>query len=112
MSEIDRVPIPRLLTRSSVLWFGGTAAAVLGMIVYLGITQPGNRWAAVLAAVGVVIASVWLGSMRSWVEPVTGTVVREHFWCRRRRAVLGSATSVSLVNNRGGVLLLGVRQRR
>ena len=112
MSEVERAPIPRLLTRSSLLWVGGTAAAVIGIVVYYGITQPENRWAAVAVAAAVLAAALWFVSVRTWVEPDTGTVVREAFWCRRRRAGLGSATSVSLVNNRGGALLFEVRDRR
>jgi hypothetical protein len=112
MSEVERVPIPRLHTRGSLLWVGGTGGVLLGVIIYLWIAQPGNRWATALGAAGLLGAALWLISLRTWVEPATGTVVRESFWTRRRRAGLASASSVSLVNNRGGALLLGVRHRR
>jgi hypothetical protein len=112
MSAPERVPVPRLSSRSAAVWSIGTGVAVLGLSAYLWVTQPGNRWAAAIVLVVVAVVAVGLVSVRAWVEPATGTVVRESFWCRHRRADLGSARSVALVSNRAGVLLLGIRHRR
>ena len=112
MSTPERVPVPNLATRSSVSWLVGTGLAVVGIMVYVGVTQPANRWAVAVGAAVLLVVTLWVVSSRMWVEPDTGTVVRESFWCRRRRVDLRSATSVALVNNRAGALLLGIKHRR
>jgi len=112
MSAPDHVVVPRLTSRNWVFWTAGTAVAVVAIAAYYGITQPENRWAAVLVVAGTAITALGVVSARTWIEPATGTVGRRLFWCLQRRARLSSATSVSLVNNRAGGLHLGIKHRR
>jgi hypothetical protein len=104
--------VPRLTSRSWVFWTAGTAVATVAIAVYYGITQPENRWAAVLVLAGTAITALGVVSARTWIEPATGTIGRKLFWCLQRRASLGSATSILLVNNRVGGLHLDIKHRR
>jgi hypothetical protein len=108
----DHVVVPRLTSGSWVFWTVGTAVATVAIAVYYGITQPENRWAAVLVLAGTAITALGVVSARTWIEPATGTIGRKLFWCLQRRTSLRSATSISLVNNRAGGLHLGIKHRR
>ena len=112
MSEVDRVPIGRLTSRSGTAWLGGTVVAVLGLLGWVWVTRPGDRWAVAIAAVVLAGAALWITSRRTWLEPATGTVVRTALWALRRRYELGSARSVRLVDTRAGVLSLAVTDGR
>jgi hypothetical protein len=105
----DRLVVPRLTSRSGLLWSLGTLVAVLAVCGYLFATQPENRWAVfVLLPVGVLFVAFLL-VRRTWVETSSGVVVQQTL-LGRRRASLASAGRLELVNNRGGVLLLRVRR--
>ena len=112
MSVPDRIKVPRLTSRSWVFWSTATAVGVVAIAVYYGITQPENRWLAAVILAATAITVLGVASSRAWIEPATGTVVRENFWRLRRRAPLRSAKSISLVNNRAGGLHLGIKHRR
>jgi len=111
MSGPERVAVPRLTSRSGLAWMAGTVVLVLGVMAWVALTQPGNRWAVAVGAVLLGLATVWVLTRRIWLEPATGAVVRTSLWARRR-VELGSARSVRLVDSRGGTLLLAVTDER
>lgn len=101
----------RLSSRNLVGWLAGTAVLVLGVLGTVALTQPENRWAVAVVSGLLVLVVLLVTTSRTWIEPGSGTVVREVLgW--RRRVRWGSATTIALVPNRAGVLLLGIRQRR
>jgi hypothetical protein len=108
----ERVAIPALTSRSGAIWLTGTLVLVVGLLGYVAVTQPQHRWAVAVVALLLVLAGLTLASPATWVEPATGAVVREILRCRRRRVALRSATSVALVDNRAGSLLLAVTDGR
>lgn len=102
------VRVPKLTSRSGLLWVAGTGLALLAAAGFVAATQPENRW-----AVAVVVPLLGLGlltllSIRTTIDPATGTVCRSVLWVRRRSTPLATASSVKLVNNRAGTLALGV----
>jgi hypothetical protein len=112
MSGSERVPIQPLTSRTGTAWLAGTVVLVAGVLGYLAATQPQQRVPVAVVGLVVVIAVLGLLSRRTWIEPASGTVVRETFWCWRRRAELPSATAVALVDNRGGGMLLRISDER
>jgi hypothetical protein len=112
MSASDRVVISRLTSRSAMIWLAGTVALVLGVLAWVALTQPANRWAVAVGAALLVATALWLMSRRTWLDPASGTVVQESLWCRQRRFALRSASSLRLVDNRAGVLLLAITDGR
>lgn len=107
-----RLRIPPLTGRSAIAWCVGTVVAVVGILGYLYVTQPQNRWAVWVVGLLLVVFVVFLVSRRCWIETATGTVVWQRFWVSRTRLTLKDATAVEFVTNRGGSLSLGVRADR
>lgn len=105
------VRIPRLTSRSALVWLGSTVVVTLAVVAYLAVTQPQNRWAAavvlVLLALGVAFA---VSDTRS-LDVTEGAVESSRLWLLRRRVALGPTTNVRLVTNRAGGLLLAVQPR-
>ncbi|MEO5654268.1 MAG: hypothetical protein ABIN79_07750 [Marmoricola sp.] len=106
----ERLVIPRLSTRSSLLWSLGTLLAVLVVAAYVFASQPENRWAvlASLPVVGLLVAFVVVRS--AWVETETGRVVTRTL-LGSRTAAIGDADTLQLITNRGGGLVLQVREK-
>jgi hypothetical protein len=106
-----RVPVRRLSSRNLMWWLAGTAVLVLGVLAWVAATQPQNRWAVAVLSVLLVVVVLAVTASRTWIEPGSGTVVRQLLgW--RRQVQWASATTIALVPNRAGVLLLGIRRRR
>lgn len=106
----DRLPVPRLSSRSGLLWSLATLVAVLVGCAFVFVTQPQNRWA-VLAFLPIAVVFVAFLLVRStWVETATGTVVQRTL-LGSRRASLAAADQLQLTTNRGGGLLLQIRRR-
>ena len=106
----ERLVIPRLTTRSSLLWSLGTLLAVLAGAGFVFATQPQNRWAvlALLPVLALLVAFVLVRS--AWVETSTGRVVTRTM-LGSRTVSLAEADQLQLVTNRGGGLHLQVREK-
>lgn len=105
-----RLVIPRLTSRSGWWWSAGTLLAVLAMSAYFFLTQPQNRWAVLVVVPVAALLVAFVLLRRTWVETGTGVVVRVTL-LGTRKVSLGEADKLELANNRGGALLLRVRQR-
>jgi hypothetical protein len=106
----DRLAIPRLTSRSGWLWSAGTLLALLVVCVLVFVTQPENRWAVLVVAPVAVVLAAFLLVRSAWVETESGTVVQRTL-VGSRRARLAEADKLQLTSNRGGGLLLQVRQK-
>jgi len=108
----DAVRIPGLSTRSSRLWAVGTAVVAVAVVGYLAVTQPENRGYAVAAVASLALFFVVLLWQSTWLDPVAGTVTRVRCRVWRREVRLAPGTTVVLVPNGGGALLLTVAPAR
>jgi hypothetical protein len=106
----DRLPVPRLTSRSGLLWSLATLVAVLAGCASVFVTQPQNRWAVLVFVPVAVLFVAFLLVRSTWVETGTGTVVHRTL-LGSRRVPLAEAGRLRLVTNRGGGLLLQVRRR-
>jgi hypothetical protein len=106
------VRIPPFSSRSGRRWVVATAVAAVAVGVYLGITQPENRVFVVTALPVLALFFAVLVWSSTWLDPAAGslTLVRCRLW--RRTVRLEPGTSVSLVSNRGGALLLRTKPAR
>lgn len=106
------VAVPRLTSRSSRRWVLGTAVLVVGLLGYLWVTEPANRWTA--AVVLPLVALVALGALgsRRWVDPDAGTATWQGFFVLRTTVSVQQVSAVELVSNRGGGVLLALRTGR
>lgn len=103
------VPIPKLTSRSGWRWIIATAVAVAAIGVYVGITQPENRIFVVTVLPALLVFFAVLAWFSDWLDPAAGTLVRIRCRVWRTTVRLEPGTSVSLVSNRGGTLLLRAR---
>lgn len=110
-TSTGRVPVPSLTTRSAVLWMVSTAAAVVVAGGYVGVTQPQNRWAVAIGLVVLAVAILLLVSDRRWLDTAPGAVGRSRLG-RHRRILLQPTSSVQLVSNRAGGIVLAVRPQK
>jgi hypothetical protein len=102
----DLVRIPGFSSRSARGWIVATVLAVLAVGGYVGVSQPENRIyvVTVLPALAVFLgALVW---QSTWLDPDGGALMRVRCRTWRREVRLASGTTVSLVPNGGGTLLL------
>jgi hypothetical protein len=106
------VRIPKLTSRSGWRWIIATAVAVLFIGVYIGVTQPENRIFVVTIFPALFLYFGAWSWYSEWLDPGPGVLVRIR--CRRWRKTvrLEPGTSVSLVPNGGGTLLLHARPAR
>lgn len=107
----ERIPVPRLLSRSATMWLSVAAAAlgVPAVVVWAFLTQPvGNRVAAVVVGLLFLGFVVFLVTRRSWLDPDRGLLVREvgGVW---RRSVAWADASELRVRSSGGQAMLEVR---
>lgn len=86
-----------------------TVVVALAAVGWVAVTQPENRWAVAVAVPVLVVFFVVLLARSTWIDPASGVLVRRVVWVWKRRVSLATASDISLVNNRGGILLLGVR---
>lgn len=103
------VRIPKLTSRSGRRWIIATAVAVVAIGVYVGITQPENRIFVVTVPPALLVFFAVLAWFSDWLDPAGGVLVRSRCRVWRTTVRLEPATSVSLVSNRGGTLLLRAR---
>lgn len=110
-SPDEIVRVPRLLSREASTWIilAITIVVVVGIAAWVAVTQPENRWAVAVGLAVLVVLFVLLVARSTWFEPRSGVLVRRIVWLIKRRISLATARDISLVNNRGGTLLLGVR---
>ena len=111
-TSTGRVPVPSLTTRSAVMWMASTAVALLAIIVYLSITQPQNRWAVAIMLVGLLLATLFIVSESRWLDTSRGAIGRTRLWSRHRSVPLQPTSSVKLVSNGGGGVLLVTRPQK
>lgn len=103
------VPVPMLTSRSGWRWIIATAVAVIVAGGYVGVTQPENRIVVVTVLPAFFLAfGLWAWSS-TWLDPAAGALVRVRCRLWRRTVRLEPGTSVSLVSNRGGAVLLRAR---
>jgi hypothetical protein len=107
-----RIPIPKLTSRSGWRWIAATAVAVVAMGVYVGVTQPDNRIFVVTVLPAFFLCFALLAWFSTWLDPVAGTLVRSRCRLWRTTVRLEPGTSVSLVSDGGGTLLLRARPAR
>lgn len=103
------VRIPQLTSRSGWRWIIATAVAVVAVGAYVGVTQPENRIFVVTALPGLLVFFAVLAWYSERLDPAAGTLVRVRCRLWRTTVRLEPGTSVSLVSNRGGGLLLRAR---
>lgn len=108
----DLVPIPRLTSRSGRRWIIATAVALVVVGVVVGVTQPENRIFVVTVLPAFLACFAVLMWFSEWLDPAAGTLVRVRCRLWRTTVRLEPGSSVSLVSNRGGTLLLRVRPAR
>lgn len=104
----ERVRIPRLTSRSGLLWVGGTLVVLVGAMAYVAVTQPQFTAGAVAVALVAVLLAVAVSTRRQWLEPERGRLGVEWLGGLRRSVDLADARTVKLVDNRGGGLMLAV----
>lgn len=98
--------IPRLTSRTALRWQMATGVAVVGVVGWLGVTQPENLPFGLALLLALTVLAGTLVSIRAHADPEAGTVARTRWWSRRREVRLREAVWVRLVNNRGGGLNL------
>jgi len=103
------VRIPRLTTRSALVWLGTTVLVTLAVVGYLAVTQPQNRWAAAVVLVLLALGVAFGLSDTRTVDVEGGAIESSRLWFLRRRVALGPTTNVRLVTNRAGGLLLAAQ---
>jgi hypothetical protein len=106
--DSERVPIPRLTSRSALAWAVGTLVVLVVVMAVLALVQSSYAVPAVVVAVLAVLVAVAVGTRRLWLEPVSGRFVVQRLGVLRRAAELRDARSVALVDNRAGGLNLTV----
>jgi hypothetical protein len=105
----DRVPIPRITSRSALGWVIGTLVVLVGAMVFLAVTQPQYTGPAGAVVVLAAVAAVAVSTRRQWLEPESGRLTVEWLRALRRSTDIADARTVRLVDNRGGGLLLSVK---
>ncbi|MFI2753738.1 hypothetical protein ACGIF2_09915 [Cellulomonas sp. P22] len=78
---------------------------------YVGVTQPQNRWAVAIGLVVLAVAILLVVSDRRWLDTAPGAVGRSRLG-RHRRVPLQPTSSVQLISNRGGGVLLVTRPQK
>ncbi len=106
----ERLVIPRLTTRSSLLWSLATLLAVLAGAGFVFATQPQNRWAVLALLPVVALLAAFVAIRSAWVETGPGRVVTRTL-LGSRTVSLAEADQLQLITNRGGGLHLQVRER-
>ena len=106
------VRLPGLSSRSFRWWLIGTAVVALGVAGYLLVTQPQNRVVGGAGVAALALFFVVLLWRSTWLDPAAGTVLQVRCRLWRRELRLEPGTSVALVPNGGGTLLLAVKPRR
>ena len=106
--DSERVPIPRLTSRSAPVWAVGTLVVLVVVMAVLAVVQPSYAVPAVVVAVLAVLVAVVVGTRRLWLEPGPGRLVVQPLGVLRRAAELSDARSVALIDNRAGGLNLTV----
>lgn len=90
-------------------WGVATVYKVAGVVTYLAITQPENRWT-LWVIVPLLVVPIVVGlSHRSCVDTRTGVVVWQRMWSWRTRVALKTLESVSIAPDRGGSLLVRLK---
>lgn len=108
----ERIPVPKLLSRSVSMWVSGVLAllAIPAVVVWAFLTQPvGNRVAAAVLGVAFVVFVAGLVVRRTWLDPARGELVRQSFGIWRQSVAWAEAEEVRVRANRGGQALLQVR---
>lgn len=103
------VRIPKLTSRSGWRWIVATVVALVVVGVYVGMTQPDNRIFVVTVLPAFLLFFTVLSWFSTWLDPVAGTAFRVRCRLWRTTVRLEPSTSVSLVSDRGGTLLLRAR---
>lgn len=108
----ERIPVPRLVSRSATMWLSVGAAVVgaVGVVVWALLTQPPvNQAAAVVVVLVIALLLGFLIGRRTWIDPAAGTVGRDVCGLVPRTAAWATAERVRITDNRGGQALLEVR---
>lgn len=108
----DRVPVPRLLSRSGSMWFAVAVAAVgvPAVIAWALVTQPlANQVAAVVLGVVVLGVLLVLVSRRTWLDTSGGALVRSTAGLSGRGVAWSEAEVLGIRSNNAGQALLEVR---
>ena len=106
----ERIPLPRLLSRSWTTW-ASLGVAFVGALAVLGFyaaTDATNRPFAVGLAAVLVVVAVLVLARRRWLEAGSGEVVVQVAGVWRRRWRLAEASAVKLVPNHAGQVLLRI----
>jgi hypothetical protein len=106
----ERVPVPRLLSRSPSMWWS-MAVAVVGMVAVVGYfsLDGSTRVPAILVGVLLLGSLAVLLSRRTWLDTDNGRVVRETARVYRREVPWAEARTVRVRSNNGGQALLQVQ---
>ena len=103
------VRIPQLTSRSGWRWVIATVVALVVAGVYVGVTQPENRIFVVTVLPAFLLFFALWSWFSTWLDPAAGVLVRVRCRLWRTTVRLEPGTSVSLVSDRGGTLLLRAR---
>lgn len=103
------VRIPKLTSPSGWRWIVATAVVLVVAGVFVGVTQPENRVVVVTVLPAFLLFFALWSWFSTWLDPAAGTLARVR--CRRWRTTvrIEPSTSVSLVSDGGGALLLRAR---
>lgn len=103
------VAVPRLTSRGALGWVAGTVVAALAVVGYLWVSQPADRWAAVVVLVVLALAVLALTGSRQWLDVAARTITWQRLWVLRTTVAAAEVTGVDLVSNHAGGVLLAVQ---
>lgn len=103
------VPLPALMTRSARRWLIGTGVLVVVGYAWSFATHPEDGlWS--LPFVGLLaLGALWMTWGSSWLDTTNGTLVTVHGRWLAERTQLGNGTTVTLVPDQIGRVLLAMR---
>ena len=103
------VPLPALMTKSARRWLIGTGVLVLVGYAWSFVTHPEDGlWS--LPFVGLLaLGALWMTWGSSWLDTRNGTLVTVHGRWLTERTQLGNGTTVTLVPDQIGRVLLAMR---
>ncbi len=106
----ERVPVPRLLSRSPSTWLS-MAVAVGGLVAVVGYFSLAGPTRVPAIVVGVLLLGSFavLLSRRTWLDAANGRVVRETARVYRRAVPWAEARAVQVRSNNAGQALLQVQ---
>lgn len=103
------VPLPALMTKSARRWLIGTGVFTLVGYTWNVISQPEYGLSSLPFLGLFVLGALWMTWGSSWLDTTNGTLVTVHGRWLTERTQLGNGTTVTLVPDQIGRVLLAMR---